>query len=101
MARHSTQKQTAPETQARWHASGAASASHEALSGFRDATGLLQRGRWLNEKSVRRYAKGGRVNQVLDQLPDRVKQHALDCERIVGRLLSGSCAPLRPPRPAA
>ncbi|CAK0799302.1 unnamed protein product, partial [Prorocentrum cordatum] len=43
-------------------------ASHEALTGFRDAAGLKQRGRWSSDASVRRCAKGGRVNQALASL---------------------------------
>ncbi|CAK0897933.1 unnamed protein product, partial [Prorocentrum cordatum] len=60
-------------------------ASHEALAGFRDAAGLKQRGRWSSDASVRRCAKGGRVNQVLASLSAAMRRHGADCEARLGR----------------
>ena len=72
-------------------------ASHEALTGFRDAWQLQQRGRWRSETSVRRYAKGGRVNQVLALLDAQLLRHARGCECCVGNLLLGKSQPRRAP----
>ena len=58
-------------------------ASHEALTGFRDGVSLLRRGRWASERSVKRYAKGGRVNQVLSLL---TADQLLLAEQAEGRL---------------
>ena len=43
-------------------------ASQDLCSGFRDHQGVKSRGRWVTDQSVRRYAKIGRVQQLLSKL---------------------------------
>eukprot|EP00974_Lingulodinium_polyedra_P037643 3610712-Lingulodinium_polyedra.AAC.1 len=48
-------------------------ASHDALLGTRSAREIQERGRWASERTVRRYRKGGRVNQLLAGLPQAIR----------------------------
>ena len=72
-------------------------ASHEALTGFRPISGIKHRGRWLSDTSVRRYEKGGRVNQVLSEPPEKLRRHADACALRIGSILCGTSPPLRLP----
>ena len=45
-------------------------ATQDLTSHVRDFNGVKSRGRWKTDSSVRRYAKVGRVQQLLNQLPD-------------------------------
>jgi len=49
-------------------------ASHEVLMGRRTLQELKKRGRWASDSSVKRYEKGGRLNQQLALLPVTVQQ---------------------------
>ena len=51
-------------------------ASHDAMTGARGLRDIQDRGRWLTERSVVRYKKGGRVNQLLQGLPVGVQRAA-------------------------
>ena len=63
-------------------------ASHEALTQFRNSEDLMRRGRWHSLRSVKRYEKGGRVNQVLQALTPAELNLALEAERTLGECLS-------------
>ena len=62
-------------------------ASHEMLTGVRSLSELMKRGRWRSEASVKRYEKGGRVNQVLNALPPPLLEKAVQAADTVGDLL--------------
>ncbi|CAK0796309.1 unnamed protein product, partial [Prorocentrum cordatum] len=53
-------------------------APHEALTQFRSSEDLMRRGRWHSQHSVKRYEKGGRVNQVLQSLTAEELNAALE-----------------------
>jgi len=58
-------------------------ASHDAASQNRDLASIKKRGRWVCNSSVRRYEKGGRSAQVLQRLPDQLRNAALErCQQI-------------------
>ena len=63
-------------------------ASHEALTQFRDTEALVRRGRWQSLRSVKRYEKGGRVNQVLGTLTPGELKVVLEAEGSLGACLS-------------
>eukprot|EP00974_Lingulodinium_polyedra_P011473 1107894-Lingulodinium_polyedra.AAC.1 len=48
-------------------------ASHDALLGTRSEREIQERGRWASERNVRRYRKGGRVNQLLAGLAPAIR----------------------------
>ncbi|CAK0844329.1 unnamed protein product, partial [Prorocentrum cordatum] len=51
-------------------------ASHDAMTGARGLRDIQGRGRWMTERSVFRYKKGGRANQPLHGLPEAVRRAA-------------------------
>lgn len=68
-------------------------ASHDYAGRIRSTEDIRRRGRWKAVNSVRRYAKGATVQQLLASLPKEVQSHAIACEASLADLLSGSCRP--------
>lgn len=68
-------------------------ASEDLGSGLRDHPAVKQRGRWLTDQSVRRYAKIGRVQQLLSKLTSLNLQYCQWSEQNVAKVLSGNLPP--------
>ena len=62
-------------------------ASHEALVRNAAAGTLKSKGRWRDDRSVKRYAKGGRVNQVLAALSRTQQRDACRARKSLGEFL--------------
>jgi len=69
-------------------------ASFDIAAGKRTLAEVGRRGRWRTAASVRRYEKGGRVGQLLNQLPSHLRSHALLCAERIGDVVLGSRPPL-------
>ena len=67
-------------------------ASTDAASGSKSLAEIQQKGRWTDPRSVRRYAKGGRVTQQLWQLTPSVRRKCLADAKHIGETL---CSTLR------
>ena len=65
-------------------------ASTDAAAKDRSLAEIQQHGRWADPRSVRRYAKGGRVTQQLWQLEPKVRRRCLAAARSIGEILSGT-----------
>ena len=63
-------------------------ASTDAASRDRSLPEIQQHGRWADQRSVRRYAKGGRVTQQLWMLEKPVRAKCLAAARRIGEILS-------------
>ena len=74
-------------------------ASHESWTEFRGVADIKLKGRWASDASLRRYCKGGRVNQILRRLPAAMQKHAELCASSLAELLSGRCSARPPPHP--
>ena len=72
-------------------------ASHELLARQRPLDEIRKRGRWRTDASVARYEKGGRIQQQLGRLPERLLHHLRRCERRVGAILQGTWLPSAAP----
>ena len=68
-------------------------ASQDLSSGFRDHSGVKMRGRWKTDQSVRRYAKIGRVQQLLTKLSPSVLQYCQWAETNMERAFLGIIPP--------
>lgn len=64
-------------------------ASEDLSSGFRDHNSVKARGRWKTDQSVRRYAKVGRVQQLLTKLNQQSLQFCLWAERNLEKVFRG------------
>ena len=62
-------------------------ASHEVLTGRRSTLDVQNRGRWRTVTSVKRYEKGGRINQVLALVPVGMQQRAHLCTSRISQAL--------------
>ncbi|CAK0818121.1 unnamed protein product [Prorocentrum cordatum] len=62
-------------------------ASHDSAGGFRSLEDVRRRGRRRSWASVRRYEKGSRIGQVLLELPEDLRAHALSCERSMASIV--------------
>ena len=68
--------------------------STDAAANTKDLAAIQQQGRWADQRSLRRYAKGGRVTQQMWALPDAVRKRALRETRAIGATLSKTCPPM-------
>lgn len=64
-------------------------ATEDMTSKKRDFAGVKSRGRWKTDQSVRRYAKVGRVQQLLAKLPDSSKRFCHWSELNMKKVMSG------------
>ena len=64
-------------------------ATEDMTSKKRDLAGVKSRGRWKTDQSVRRYAKVGRVQQLLAKLPDSSKRFCHWSELNMKKVMSG------------
>ena len=64
-------------------------ATHNFATGARTLEAIGRRGRWRGMRSLRRYDKGGRVNELFSRLPRHVQTHALSCAQGLDGLLRG------------
>jgi hypothetical protein len=55
---------------------------------------IKRRGRWRSDASVRRYEKGGRLNDQMAKLSGAVRDHSLKCELALESLLLRTAVPL-------
>lgn len=63
-------------------------ASFEAANQLREISGIQTRGRWLTQKSMKNYEKGGRLQQLFGSLSKRTQKEALQAAKdVVRRLL--------------
>ena len=67
------------------------------LAGRRTISEIKHRGRWSSDSSVRRYQKGGRINELLNRRSTRMKEFAARCLEAVPRILQSAAAPLQAP----
>lgn len=65
-------------------------ASDDLSSGLRDHNAVKSRGRWKTDQSVRRYAKIGRVQQLLTKLTQHSLQFCLWSERNLEKVFAGA-----------
>ena len=70
-------------------------ASTDAASGSKGLMEIQAKGRWGDARSVRRYAKGGRVTQQLWQLDAKTRRECLAAARAIGGTLTQSLWPSR------
>ncbi|CAE8603762.1 unnamed protein product [Polarella glacialis] len=70
-------------------------ASTDYAAGDRPLVDIQRRGRWRSYNSVRRYEKGGRLTQQLQQLPARVRAHAVSCAEAIAVIMCGQRSPLK------
>ena len=78
-------------------------ASHELLTGVRPLDAIKKRGRWCSDASLKRYEKGGRVQQQLALLTAVQRAHCELCAGSIGKTLlqtwssgaGAAAAPLR------
>ena len=66
---------------------------HDLAVKARDINEVKKRGRWAQDASVKRYAKGGRLGDRLAKLPESLKQHALCCDLHIAEILTGLWPP--------
>ena len=71
--------------------------SADFLSGRRTIPEIKHRGRWSSDSSVRRYQKGGRINELLSRCSAQMKEFAARCLEVVPRILQSAAAPLQAP----
>lgn len=62
-------------------------ASHEAANQLREISGIQARGRWLIQKSMKNYEKGGRLQQLFGSLSKRTQRDALQAAKDVVKQL--------------
>jgi len=62
-------------------------ASHEMLTNAREFGDIKKRGRWESDRSLKRYAKGGRVQEQLQRLRPVQQAQALGCAGTIGSTL--------------
>ena len=67
-------------------------ATEDMTSGARDHNSIKSRGRWRTDPSVRRYAKVGRVQELLNQISPRDIQFCTNAEKRVQRVFLGQSA---------
>eukprot|EP00438_Fugacium_kawagutii_P034413 Skav227976 [mRNA] locus=C8995002:29:1300:+ [translate_table: standard] len=67
-------------------------ATEDLTSKKRDFAGVKSRGRWKTDQSVRRYAKIGRVQQLLAKLPDSSKRFCHWSSNSLHKVFQGNCA---------
>ncbi|CAJ1381791.1 unnamed protein product [Effrenium voratum] len=65
-------------------------ASDDLSSGLRDHNAVKSRGRWKTDQSIRRYAKIGRVQQLLTKLTQHSLQFCLWSERNLEKVFAGA-----------
>ena len=65
-------------------------ASKDRVKLLRPLPEVEKRGRWGSDSSVARYEKGGRVGQMLGDLSDAARQHAVRCAGRITSVLGGS-----------
>lgn len=70
-------------------------ASHDFATKARTLAEIQRRGRWRDARSIRRYEKGGRLNELLLRLPAATQKLALQCEASVAAVVLGQRSPLR------
>lgn len=68
-------------------------ASQDLSAGLRDHNGVKMRGRWKTDQSVRRYAKIGRVQQLLTKLSAATLQYCQWSEANMQRVFAGIVPP--------
>lgn len=68
-------------------------ATHDLTSGRRDHSGVKARGRWKTDQSVRRYAKTGRVQQLLNQMSAAQISYCRWSEQNIAKVCKGVCRP--------
>lgn len=56
---------------------------------------IQRRGRWRSQLSVRRYEKGGRLNEQLAKLPPALRDHAVRCAASIVEVACSARSPLR------
>lgn len=64
-------------------------AADDLCSKQRDYPGVKQRGRWATDQSVRRYTKVGKVQQLLNRLPNGALEYCQWCHRNLEKVLRG------------
>ena len=62
-------------------------AGHEMLTNAREFGDIKKRGRWEADRSLKRYAKGGRVQEQLQRLRPLLQAQALGCAVTIGGTL--------------
>ena len=72
-------------------------ASHDFASKARDMQSIQRRGRWKDKRSMRRYEKGGRLQELLQRLPNSVVTFAVRCEQEMPNVLRNRRLPLAGP----
>jgi len=65
-------------------------ASHELYAAARPLKDIQKRGRWATDAALRRYAKGGRVQEQLHRLPRALQLRAEQAFTRIGAILSAS-----------
>ena len=64
-------------------------AADDLCSKQRDHPGVKQRGRWATDQSVRRYTKVGKVQQLLNRLPNGALEYCQWCHRNLEKVMRG------------
>ena len=70
--------------------------SHELVTGRRSLAECKRRGRWGSDKSLRRFAKGGRLGEQLARHPPCIREHCSDCHALIGAICGQRRKPLPP-----
>ena len=79
-----------------------AGASHDFLTRTRELEAIRRRGRWMSWKSLRRYEKGPRLSQALQNLDEAWRKHALQCgERVYSVIANKRSALPFPKKPSS
>ena len=74
-------------------------ASNDRAEDRRPLMEVKKKGRWLADKSVHRYEKGGRVREQMSKLPSAMQDHCMKCQQHFGEILLGRRPPFTPPTP--
>ena len=72
-------------------------ASHDASTGQRTLPEIKARGHWESDRSVKRYRKPGRMNEVVERLAPNVREYCLQAVEVMPAVLSGRLRPLPDP----
>ncbi len=70
-------------------------ASSDLIARRRTLAETKKRGRWADDRSLKRYTKGGRLAEQIHRLSAATRAHALSCDQQIGEILTGRSLPLR------
>ena len=70
-------------------------ASTDFATGDRNLLAIKRRGRWMADKSVRRYEKGSQLTRLLRDLPPAGRRFCVDSARLLPAVLCGRLAPVQ------